>query len=218
MGNVVGRGVKVEIGMTETTPGKAVTAVSKADPAVVTAAAHGLAAGVVGYFSGVQGMVQLEGQAGRVANPVSGSFDAIGIDSAKWPDFTNAAVFIPVASWGTYAAATNYAIGGGEGSELDATRLIDDISQVETGLLAAQSVTFGALAEDAPSAVLEKIRKAARNSDYLVVRITLKSGAQRIFRGQPSMPGEDVQKGQLGTGSLSFKVKGEVLFLPAVAA
>lgn len=51
----------------------------------------------------------------------------------------------------------------------------------------------------------------------MVFRITTKNGARRIFRGQPSLFGEDVQQGALGTGSFSVTVKGQVLRLAAVS-
>jgi len=36
-----------------------------------------------------------------------------------------------------------------------------------------------------------------------------------VFRAEPSLPGEDVQQGQVGTGSLDMAVKGFVLKLAA---
>jgi len=64
---------------------------------------------------------------------------------------------------------------------------------------------------------LQLIATAAINQAYLVFRITFKDGAQRIFRGQPSMPGEDVGQGALATGTIEVTVKGQVLRLPAVS-
>lgn len=215
MANVKGRGVRVEIGLTMASAIE-VTAISKANPAVATSAAHTLVAGRVGYFTGVEGMAQLEGQAARVAAPDANTFQLPGIDSTNYPDYTDGS-FVPVLTWATVAKATSYAIGGGEAESLNATVLLDDQAQTENGLLAAQTVTFNLLAEDAPAAAMQAIEQAALNDQALVFRITLKTGAQRIFRGTPSMPGEDVQQGQLGTGTVSVQVKGRVLKLGAVA-
>lgn len=215
MANVKGRGVRVEIGLTMASAID-VTAISKANPAVATAAAHGLTAGRVGYLTGVEGMAQLEGQAVRVAAPDTNTFQLPGINSTNYPDFTDGSL-VPVQTWATVAKATSYAIGGGEAESLNATVLLDDQAQTENGLLAAQTVTFNLLAEDAPAAAMQAIEQAALNDQALVFRITLKTGAQRIFRGTPSMPGEDVQQGQLGTGTVSVQVKGRVLKLGAVA-
>lgn len=67
MANVKGRGVRVEIAATYSAA-KVVTAVTLANPGVATSAAHAMANDTVGYWSGVAGMAQLEGQATRVKN------------------------------------------------------------------------------------------------------------------------------------------------------
>ena len=215
MANVKGRNVRVEIGLTMASAIE-VTAISKANPAVATAPAHNLVAGRVGYFTGVEGMAQLEGQAARVAAPDANTFQLPDIDSTNYPDYTDGS-FVPVLTWATVAKATSYVIGGGEAESLNSTVLLDDQAQTENGLLAAQTVSFNLLAEDVPAAAMRAIEQAALNDQALVFRITLKTGAQRIFRGTPSMPGEDVQQGQLGTGTVSVQVKGRVLKLGAVA-
>ena len=71
--------------------------------------------------------------------------------------------------------------------------------------------------ETVDSEALALINSAAMEQEYLVFRITFKDGAQRVFRGQPSMPGESTSQGGLATGSISVTVKGRILRLPAVA-
>ena len=65
------------------------------------------------------------------------------------------------------------------------------------------------------SAAMQLLEAAVQSGGAVVVRITFPSGAVRIFRGEPSLPGEDVQQGQIGTGSIDFAVKGFVLALAA---
>lgn len=209
MTTIVGRGVRVEVGKTEGAA-KTVTAVTQAKPGVAASTAHGLLAKSVGYLRGVEGMVQLEGQAARLAAVTSDSFTLEDINTTDYPAFTDQAEFVPVTAWATLSKATSYAIGGGDSEPLDDTALLDDIKQEIAGLLAAQSVSIGVNAETISSEGMALVRDAARRAAYLVVRITLKDGNVRVFRGQPSLPGEDVQKGAIGTGTLSFKVKGFV--------
>jgi len=214
MANVKGRGVRVEIGATYGTT-EPITAITQADPGVATSASHALTDGMVGYFDTMVGMVNLEGRAVRVFEKDTNTFKLEGVDTTDFPAHSTGN-FIPVSTWSTVARSTDYEIGGGEGEALDSTVLLDDIAQEDQGLLSAQSVTISVLSEDEQSAAMLAIRRAARSQGYLVFRITLKTGAQRIFRGQPSLPGESVQKGQLGTGSFTVKVKGEVDFLDAL--
>jgi hypothetical protein len=206
---IVGRGVRVEVSKTEGAA-KVVSAVTQAKPGVASSTAHGLANKSLGYFASVEGMVQLEGQSARVANQATDTFELEGINTTGFPAFTDAAQFIPITAWATVSNATSFSVGGGDAEKLDITTLLDDIKQEINGLLAAQTVTFNVNSETVSNEAMAIVEDAARNATYLVFRITLKDGSVRSFRGQPSMPGEDVQKGAIGTGSFSVTVKGFV--------
>ena len=213
MANVKGRGVRVEIAATYAAA-KVVTAVTTASTGVATSAAHGLANDTVGYWSGVAGTAQLEGQATRVKNTATNSFDLQGLNTSGYSAFT-AGNFIPVATWATLSEATSYDIGGGAAEKLDVTRLIDITKQEEQGLLPVSNVTMDVIAQDTPSAAMLLLEAAVQTQGAVVVRITLGNGAVRVYRAEPSLPGESVQQGQVGTGSLDMAVKGFVLKLAA---
>lgn len=212
---LIGRNVRVEVSKTETTA-KTVTAVTQANPGVATSTAHTLTDGSVGYFNAVTGMAQLEGQAVRLNSPDANTFQLEGINTTNYPAYT-AGTLIPITVWSTLSRAASYQIGGGEADKIDLTVLLDVIKQEANGLLAAQSVSFELKLETLDDEALGLVRAAALSQAYLVFRITLSDGAQRIFRGQPSLPGENVGQGALGTGSLNVSVKGQICFLPAVA-
>lgn len=206
---IIGRGVRIEVGKTEGAP-KTVTAVTQANPGVATSTAHGLANKSVGYFTGVTGMVNLDGQAVRVANQATNTFELEDIDTTDYPAFT-AGNFVPITAWSTLAKATGYSEGGGESEKLNATTLLDTIRQVRQGLLADQTVSIPLLAESLASEALQIVRRAARKSQFLVFRATWNNGDVAVFRGEPSQPGRDVQQGQLGTGTISVTVKGFIV-------
>ena len=214
MADVIGRGVRIEIGKTMGAA-KAVSAVTTDSPGVATSAAHALTNGSVGVFLNVTGMASLEGQAVRVGSPDTNTFELQGIDTTKAPAFTGGQ-FSPVTAWSTVARATNYNMGGGEANAQDGSVLLDDLAKQTAGQLAAQTVSIGLLAEDYNSEALDLIEQTALDQEYLVWRITFKTGAQRIFYGSPSIPGESLERGQLGTGSISVMIKGRVLKLPPV--
>lgn len=212
---LIGRNVRVEISKTETAA-KTVTAVSLANPGVASSTAHALVDGSVGYFNAVSGMSQLEGQAARVDTVLTDSFAIQGINTTAYPAFT-AGTFVPVTAWSTLSRAASYQIGGGDADKIDTTVLLDVIKQEANGLLAAQSVSMELKLETTDDEALGLVRAAAISQAYVVFRITLSDGVQRIFRGQPSLPGENVGQGALGTGNFSVTVKGQILFLPAIA-
>lgn len=213
MANVKGRGVKVEFAATFAAA-LALTEITNANPAVATAAAHTKTANMVGYLQSVVGMEKVEGQAVRIKAPTTNNFELQGLDTTNAGDFTSGNL-LTAASWVTLAESTNYSIGGGSAEKLDATRLIDTVKVEEQGLLPTQTVNIGVLAQDTPTAAMQVLQTAVQQGGTVLVRITLPNGAVRIFNGEPSLPGEDVQKGQLGTGQLDFTVKGVVLYLAA---
>lgn len=205
---VVGRGVRIEMGITEASP-IAITAMTKADPAVATAAAHGLAAKSLGYLTGVGGMAQLEGQAVRLNPVAAGTFTLEDIDTTSYADWTAGSI-VPVTAWATIGRATGYDTGQGGSDKLDNTVLLDDSTQEIQGLLSAQSVTVNTNALTLSDAATTKLRRIARAAGYAVFRITFKDGNVRFFRGQPSQPGESVQKGAIGTGTFTITVQGVI--------
>lgn len=213
MANVKGRGVKVEIAATYSAA-KTVTAVTLASPGVATSASHGMANDTVGYFSSVAGMVQLEDQACRVKNQATNTFELQGLNTSGYSAFT-AGDFIPVNTWATLGEATSYSIGGGASEKLDVTTLLDIVRKEEAGLLPVSNVSINVVAQDTPSAAQLLLETAIQTQGKVVVRITLGNGAVRVFRAEPSIPGEDVQVGAVGTGSLDMAVKGFVLKLAA---
>lgn len=208
-----GRNVRVEIASTYGLS-KVVTGVSKASPGVATSAAHGLANASIGYFDSVIGMTELDGQVCCVANQATGTFELQALDTSTYGTFTSGN-FIPVTAWKTLSQATSYEIGGGDADKLDSTTLLDTVKQEESGMLAAQTVTFNAFSDPQADAFAQ-IRKDAKAGSYTVFRITFPNGERRIFRGQPSLPGESVQLSALATSGFSVSVKRDVIYLPTV--
>ena len=160
-------------------------------------------------------MVQIEGQAVRVDNPVANAFDLQGLNTSSFSAFTGSATFTPVATWATLGECDQYSISDATADTIETTCLIDVTKQQENGVLAAQTVTLNIKSTDVPSAAMAIIIAAAQSGASLVFRITLQTGAVRVFRGEPSIPGESVQSGSVGTGSLTVTIKGLALSLAA---
>lgn len=211
--NVKGRGIRIEVASLFGSP-IAITDVSNASPGVVTKVAHGLTAGMAGYFTGLDGMVQLEDQAIRVAGVTTDSFTLQGLDTTDYSDWVSGNL-VMASTWSTLAEATSYSIPDANSEDLDATTLLDVIDVTEAGNLSAQPLTVNVLAKETLSAAMTLIEAAARKGTKMLVRITLQQGAVRLYYGIPSAPGEDVQAKALGKGSLSFKGRGFLLKLAA---
>ena len=212
MGYIKGRNVRVEVAATFATA-KSVTAITNAATGVATSSAHGLADGVAGYLSGVTSMPQLEGQAVRINAPATNTFELETLDTTSMGTFSGTCNFVPVATWLTLAPSTSINIGGGDADQLSTTVLLDNIKQQENGMLASQTISIDLRAEDAQSAAMRQIRNAALAGGFVLLRVTYPNGSKRLARGEPSLPGEQVQTSQVGTSSVNLTVKGQVLFL-----
>jgi hypothetical protein len=211
---IKGRNVRVEIGATY---GAAipVTGVTLANPGVAAAAAHGQLDGVVGYMKNVVGMEELEEQAIRIDAPTTGNFTLQGIDTTQMGVWVSGS-FYPVLTWLTVAEARTYATGGGEAEALDITALIHRTRQTDAGLLAAEDFSFDVIPQTTPSPAMILCEQSARKSAKLAIRVThLIDGAVRVGYGTPSVPSESVDVGAVGSGTLSFNVRGYILRLPA---
>lgn len=210
---VTGRGVRVEVAKTY---GSAVTvsAITKASPGVATATSHGLTDGTIGYFSDdLAGMDELAGSAASVSAPATNTFELEQRNTTNFGTFTSG-TFTPVTAWSTLSKSTAYNIPNATADELDVTTLLDTVKKTEAGLLAAQNVSIDGLS-DAQSEASLIVSAAAEAATAIVVRITLKDGQRRIFRGVPSLPGEQLSKGAVGTSQLTFQTRGRVSLLPA---
>lgn len=214
MANLRGRGISVEVAASFGTV-EPCTALTQANPGVATSAAHALNNNDVGFFSDVTGMVQMEGQACRVKNKTTDTFELQGMNTSAFSAFTGGN-FTPAASWAVLAEATNHNIGGGAGSKLNVTTLLDVIEKTEQGNLPAQTVSITILSQTSPSAAMQILIAAAQSGGKVLMRVRdTASGSVRIYYGEPSIPGEDLSAGQTGSGSFDIAVKGYVLTLAA---
>ena len=214
--NVKGRGIRVEVATTLAAAVTAgATAITLANPGVVTDASHGLANNTVGFWNTMVGMEQLEDQAFRVKNQTTDTFEMQGLDTSAFTAFTSGTYQVATA-WSTLAESTAYSIPDASTEDLDATTLLDVIDVIDSGNLAAQPINFGnMLLRETPSAALTNLQNAALAGTKVLLRITLQGGGIRIYYGTPSAPGEDVQAKQLGRASVSVKGRGRLLKLAA---
>jgi hypothetical protein len=201
MTTIVGRDCTIEVALTFDSP-LTVASLTLADPGVATSTAHGLSDGEAGYFSVTAGMVELDEQAVIVDNKTTDTFELAGLSTASYSAFT-AGTFTAAATWGTVSEAAGYTVGGGASTPLDDTRLTDVKTRNVTGLLAAQDVTIQLKSPVTSGAALAFIEAAARTSTSCLFKITKGSDVLRVFYGVPSLAGESVSSGQLGSGEFN---------------
>ncbi|MDH4049990.1 MAG: hypothetical protein OEU93_00320 [Rubrivivax sp.] len=201
MTTIVGRDCKIEVALTFDTP-LTVSAVTLASPGEATSTAHGLTDGEAGYFSVSAGMVELDEQAVIVDNVATDTFELAGLATTTYSTWS-AGTFTAAATWGTVSEASGYTVGGGASSPLDDTRLTDVKTRNVAGLLASQDVTITVRNPVTSGAALALIEAAARTSTACLFKITKGTDVLRVFYGVPSLAGETVSSGQLGSGEFN---------------
>jgi hypothetical protein len=214
-----GRGVRLEVA-TAFDAADVVSAITLADPAVISAAAHGWVNGDYGYVEETgNGMAQIDAQGIRAASATTGNLAAEGLKTTNYSAFVSGNIY-RASAWATISNATDFTIGGGDADKLDATTLLHFIKQEEQGQLAAETVNVSMFA-DPLSAGVARLRALAlsnggtgHQANRSLFRITYPASALEIFWfGEPSIPGFSQQKQQIATGQFQVSVKGFMMYL-----
>ena len=211
MTTIVGRNLRIEVALTLDTP-IPVSAVTKADPGVATSTAHGLTDGEVGFFlADSAGMIELNEQAVMVDNSTTNDFELAGLETTGYTTFTTG-TFTAAATWGLMAEADGYDVGGGAADQLSDNRIHLNRNVNIAGLNPAETFLTNIKAPELYGAALAFVVKAARAGRPCLFRVQKTGGTMlRVLYGVPSVPGEAVQVGGLGTGNFSVTCTGYVL-------
>jgi len=136
----VGNNLTAYVASTYGTP-ITVTALTKADPGVATATAHGLTDGDVGIFAITDGMSQLDTQVVRIANSDANSFELEGLDTTNYSTW-NTGTFTEITVWNTLCLMTSYSVANAAPTEIDATTTCDIVAKIRFGIPGQKSGTL----------------------------------------------------------------------------
>lgn len=188
-------------------PSKAISAVTKANPAVVTSTGHGLTDGDVIKITGVVGMTELNDEVFIVNQLTTSTFQLVGVDSTGYGTYV-ANGSIDEASLSNWCELTGYNRQGGGKTENDASSLCSTAKEYELGL-----PDFGTTQMDfffAPQTAIQ-IALAAfdASGDKMAVKVTLpKSGGIRTILGFVQSTSEQASVDGLWTGSMTIRNTG----------
>lgn len=200
-----GANVKLEIQKTLDTA-VTITGITAANPPVVSHSGTDPSEGDIVVLKNIEGMVELNGQAARVANVSAGvSFELEGIDASNYSTFSSGTgEFAVVSAWETISTATDIQAGDSTPTELDATTLIDKVSQTEYGIPGAASGSVTNLYNPA-NAGMQEVRDATRNDEERVLRVTFAGGQIIVFNAKISGgQGFNIPKNGLVTNPFNF--------------
>ena len=209
---IVGTNVTVSV---QSTLGGALTvsavSVDSNGLATATSTAHGLSNGDVVVFTVAGGMVQLDGQAVRVANVATNTFELEGLDASGYDTWTSGTCK-KVTAFSTLSSAQNITMPNPAPAKLDATTLIDKQKQYVYGLPDAPDGSIVGLFN--PTGTAEGlIRTATKGNDTLVIKAVFASGLTMISNANVSGgQGFDLQTNAVATATISFTPKADVMY------
>ena len=180
-----------------------VSAVTKDSPGVATSTAHGLANGDVVVFAVSAGMVELEGQAVRIANVATDTFELESLDTTDFSTFT-AGTAAEISSFHTMSNAQSVSMPDATPNKIDATTLIDTVTQVLFGLPEAPDGTIPGLYAPQNAAVLA-VKAATDTNTPLAIKVNWSGGEQTIFNARVSGgSGFELQQNDVAKATVSI--------------
>jgi hypothetical protein len=201
MTTIVGRDCKIEVALTFDSAINP-TAVTKANPGVATLTSHTVETGDVGYWTVTAGMVELDGQAVYCTDTGANEFTMNGLVTTNYSTFSAGSLTL-AATWGTLSESAGWTVGGGAAAALDDTRLIDVKTRNVAGLLAPQDLTVDLRSPVTSGTALAFLEAAAVTGGSVLIKISKGGTVLRVCYGVPSIPGEAVAAGGLGSGQFN---------------
>lgn len=188
-------------------PSKAITGITRANPAVVTSSSHGLTDGDVIKITGVNGMTEVNNGVFIVNQINANSFELIDTDSSAYSAWTSGGS-IDEASFSNFCELTGFNRQGGSKPEIESTSLCSTAAEYELGLQ-----DFGTTQMDfnfAPRTAIQLALAAFDASgDKMAVKVTLPLNGGIITQlGFVQQRSEQVAVNGLWTGSLTLRNTG----------
>jgi hypothetical protein len=176
----VGIDVQTALGATKT-----ITAITKANPAVVTSTGHGLANGTYVLLE-VSGMFELNYVIGRVANQAANTFELEGIDSTLYTTFTaGTAKAITFGASMTTAAGIN--VSGGEPEFADVTTIHDLVKRRSPTTVSAVSMSIDSF-WDPSNTALQQLNAASKAKTQRAIQVRFTDGSRLLGSAYVSAP------------------------------
>lgn len=156
-----------------------ITAVTQADPPVVTSTAHGLSDGDIVQVDAIVGMIELNGRAFVVANKDTDDFELGGVKAAGYTAYVSGGTATPK-TMTALGNAKDFDIQPDEANEIDVSNLASTRQEYRVGL--AGSWTMSANYDiDSTDAGQDELKDAEDDGASRVFTVTLSN--DKVFAG-----------------------------------
>lgn len=186
---------------------QAITGITNANPAEVTAAGHTFVEGDVAQITGVAGMTEINDGVYVVGTVGEDTFELIDVDSTGYGVFTTGGI-AKKATMSNFCELTGYNRSGGSSPEIDGTTICSTAAEFEIGL-----PDFGTTQLDynfAPRTAIQQAMEALyRSGEKMAVKVVLpKNGGEMVQLGFVQQTSESASNGGLWTGSMTIRNTG----------
>lgn len=209
----VGSTVSVGTGVTGVSPTPAITGISLTNPAIVTAAAHGLVQGDVARLASIVGATQFNGNLYGIDDVTTNDFALGGYDNSAGNPYTSGGTVNKIA-FTSFCELTGFNQQGGGADQEDVSSICSTAKEFEQGLADAGTISMDF--NFAPLSAIQTVLRAAELSgDKVAIKIVLpNSGGTVIVIGSVQTTSFNGAQGQaIWKGSASIKLSGPV-FVP----
>lgn len=173
------QGATLKVGTTATA--KTITAITKANPAVVTATGHGFADGDVVKITSVVGMTEINAKVGVVTVVDANSFKLNGIDSTAYTTYTSGGSATPTqVAVGNFKGWSGFA---GQLSDIDVTDLSSVAKEYRAGLVDNGELQIDIQTLDTDEGQMALIGSRAASGPASKFVLTFANGKTRTFNG-----------------------------------
>ena len=187
---------------------KTITAITKANPAVLTSTAHGLVDGDVVKISSVAGMTEINGKVGVVVVLTANTFELRGVDSTNFSTYTSGgSATLTAARLGNWKTWSGF---DGSASDLDATDLDSVAMEYRMGLQDNGQLQLGLQISDTDDGQQALRGSLAAAGPTSKVVLTFKNGKTRTFQAYCKQFSEQGGVNQIIEGSATLRISGAV--------
>lgn len=202
----------VQTGYVGASPQQPISAITAADPAIITYSGTRIVDGDVGRISGVVGMTEVNGDVYVADNTSATNADLAGYDSSANTPYISGGIW-EEASFSNFCELTGVNQQDGTSDEIDATTICSTAKEFEVGL--SDSGTLQLDYNYAPNEAVQTAMRAAKESgDTIAVKIVFPNGGGTVIMlGSVQQQSFQGQVSGLWTGSATLKLTGPIFVL-----
>lgn len=187
----------------------AITAITAANPPVVTSTAHGNLEGDVGQIAGVVGMTELNGNLYVVDDPTANTFELADVDASAYAAYVSGGTFAPVV-FSPFCELTGVNQQDGQADEIEVSTICSTAKEFEIGLGDSGTVQldFNWAGNETVQAAL---RAAKRSGAITAFRVTFPgTGGKVVMLGYVQSMSFAGQVNGVWTASATIKLTGNI--------